>query len=167
MNDSEFSSKKAKILEPSRVLQSKVGTGKVEQQVVNRLQKRMEETKTDFEPMALEFLRELESAIENAERKLDNPKVEHYQKIANPVMQIKANASMFGYALIGELATMVLNLIENAPEFDKNTIELAYALKQALNLILVKRLKGDGGQIGASLKEEMENAAQRFKRKYI
>ncbi len=154
-----------RILDAPSDQQDKVGTGKVDKNKVEQLQQRLNNTDVDFAPMAMEFLKELEAGIKEAETNADKSKQELYQQIANPVMQLKANAAMFKYELIGELATHILNLIENAPAFDKNTIAIADGLHKALTVIVVKKMKGDGGTMGQALKGELLKAADRYVKK--
>lgn len=150
-----------KIYKASKILQSKVGSGTIERTKVAACQSAMDANKTNFEPMARQLLEQMEEAVRRAsapESDLDSLR----QTITSPVMQIKANASMFGYPLAGDLANIMLSFIENATRIDRNMLEIVDAHRKTLDILIRNRIKGDGGEVGRKMKAELLNACKRY-----
>ena len=103
--------------------------------------------------MAEEYLARLEAALAQIP---ENPA--HVKKEIQPViveiMQIKANAAMFNYSLVGTLASIVLNFLENLQTWDKDAFTIVDAHVKTLRIIVRSSMKGDGGAYGVQLTTE-------------
>jgi len=153
-----------KIYKASKILQSKVGTGLVSKEKIETCQQTITENTTDFEPMAKEFLNKLAEAI-NAAKGPQSDLQELRQSVTEPVMQLKANASMFGYTLIGEMANILLSFLESVSSIDKDMISIVEASHSTLTAVVKNKLKGDGGTGGRAMKEELMGACKRYMNK--
>lgn len=143
------------------MLQAKVGTGDVDEKKVARSQAVIESDKTDFVPMAHEFFDNLERALQAVPQKPENVK-QAIQPVIVEIMQIKANASMFNYTLVGTLAGIVLNFLENLQTWDEDTYTIVDAHLKTLRVIVSNSMKGDGGEYGHQLATELRDACQRY-----
>lgn len=153
--------KNVRTIKASRLLQAKVGIGPVDEKKIARSQKLIDENDVDFKPLAQEYLDELDRAIRAArEGKGDSKAL--IDGLIPPVMQIKANASIFGYALIGSLANVMLNFLETIDAIDKDVIEIVEAHQKTLNLIIANGMKGAGGAFGKELTTELKEACKRY-----
>lgn len=84
--------------------------------------------------------------------------------MAGCVMQLKANAAVFHYRLVGNLAQVMLGFLESLTHIDDNALEIVDAHHKTLNAIIAKQMKGDGGQHGQELQQELIRACERYKR---
>lgn len=156
-----FSDKKTNIIKANRLLQAKVGTGEIDETRIAKSQAVLEGDRTDFAPMAREFLDRLEQALQAVPDQPQNIKVV-IQPVIVEIMQIKANAAMFNYGLVGSLAGIVLNFLENLNGWDKDAHTIVEAHLKTLRLIINNGMKGDGGAYGAELTTELRDACQRY-----
>ncbi len=153
--------KRARTIKFNRLLQAKVGTGQVNEELIKKSQKLIEENTTDFAPMAKEYLNPLKDAIDAA-RKGDKENSVILQEITDPVMQLKANAAMFDYALVGNLANIMMNFLETIESIDEDVLEIVDAHYKTLVLIIGNEMKGDGGEYGQELTGELKDACKRY-----
>jgi hypothetical protein len=156
--------REAKFYKASKMLQAKVGTGVVEREKVEVCEQKIAENNTDFSPMAKQFLDKLEKAVKKAqsgEEDLSRLK----QNVTEPVMQLKANGSMFGYTLIGDLANIMLSFLENVSKLDDDIIAIIDAHHKTLSVIVHNQMSGDGGENGKAMKTELMNACKRYMEK--
>ena len=58
--------KNVRIVKANRLLQSKVGSGPVDEKKIARSQKLIDSNEVDFVPMALEYIQELEKELKKA-----------------------------------------------------------------------------------------------------
>ncbi len=156
--------REAKIYKANKMLQAKVGVGKIEKEKVEVCQQRINENNTDFEPMAKEFLDELLEAVKVAQSGKHDLQ-ELRQHVTQPVMQLKANGAMFGYTLIGDLANIMLSFLEGVSRIDDDIISIIAAHHTTLTAIVKNNMKGDGGEHGKAMKNELMSACRRYMEK--
>jgi prophage DNA circulation protein len=153
--------KSVQILKASRMLQAKTGTGNFSREVIEKSQKAIDETEVDFVPMAMAYLEQLGKSIEEVEKGADKSR-DAVESLVTPVMQIKANAAMLHYPLIGKIATIVLNFLETLQGADEDVLDIARACENTLTLIVTNRMQGDGGAEGEALQKELKDACKRY-----
>jgi len=152
---------KPKVIKANTSLQNKVGTGKIDESSIERCQSVMDNNDIDFHPVAMEFLDKLTEAIKAA-KTADIETQDTIGELTAPVMQLKANASIFKYDLIGNLANVMLSFLENIKELDKDAISIVEAHHKTLTAIILKKMVGDGGAFGKQMEEELKGACQRY-----
>ncbi len=143
------------------MLQAKVGSGEIDEKRIIKSQAIIESDKTDFAPMAEEYLTRLEAALAQIPENPAHVKRE-IQPVIVEIMQIKANAAMFNYHLVGALAGIVLNFLENLQTWDKDAFTIVDAHVKTLRIIVRSNMKGDGGAYGTQLTTELRDACQRY-----
>ncbi len=159
---------KARVIKASRILQSKVGMGQVDEQIINKCQTLIDSTDIDFGPMAQELIKDIRLATEKAKNhRTEGNDQKLINNIAAVVMQIKGQAGMFGYSLAGDLSDIMLTFLESLPSLDDHVIEIAEAHTQTLEIIFKNNLVGDGGEHGKQLREELKEACNRYFTKII
>lgn len=149
------------IYKASKMLQQKVGAGPLDEEIVKKSQKVLDENDVDFTPMGLQFLAKLETALKQATDE-SIPMKDRKQALTAPVMELKANASIFKYNLIGTLANIMLSFLESTPTLDKDAITIVDAHHKTLHMIVVKKMTGDGGQHGEIFVRELKDACARY-----
>ncbi len=154
-------SEEAKVIKANKVLQTKVGTGKLDEDLLAKCQDVMDGNNVDFEPMAKEFLDLLAAAVKEA-KSPDIEKEKAIQNMTAPVMQLKANAALFKFNLIGNLANVMLSFLESVEKLDADAIAIVEAHHKTPSAIVIKNMKGDGGTFGQQMEEELKNACKRY-----
>ncbi|MBK6895785.1 MAG: hypothetical protein IPH06_04260 [Alphaproteobacteria bacterium] len=152
-----------RIIRATNLLRSKIGTGKISPEVIQECQKVIEENDIDFSPLAREFLDSLAQTIRRT-RSREISEQQAVERMAGCVMQLKANAAVFHYRLVGNLAQVMLGFLESLTHIDDNALEIVDAHHKTLNAIIAKQMKGDGGQHGQELQQELIRACERYKR---
>ncbi len=155
---------KVKVTKADFMLQAKIGSGPLDERVVEACQKVMDRNDVDFTPLAVGFLSELEKAIEDTKKGKLKTK-EAVKAMTSPVMQLKANAATFRYELIGNLANVMLSFLESIKSLDEDVISIVEAHQKTLSAILAKKMKGQGGEPGKQLEDELKDACKRYFRR--
>lgn len=144
-------------------LMSRVGVGALDPIIIDRTQKIIDNNEIDFAPLARKYLDDLRQELDLI-KTTDHFSLRHLQEISAPVMQIKANARIFKYDRLGDLAAVMLNFIENLKEVDENVIKIINAHDRSLRLLIEKEMTGDGGAIGENFQKELEDVCARYTR---
>lgn len=152
------------IIKASRILQAKVGSGEMDNEKISKSQTLLDADKTDFVPIAHEIIKRLETALQNVPATPVNIK-QAIQPVTVEAMQIKGNAAMFHYKLVGILASIVLDFLENLDGWDEDAHTIVDAHLQTLRAIMNNRMEGDGGEYGQRLTAELRDACQRYANK--
>ncbi len=157
--------KKARFYPASDNLRQKMGTGGIDPQVLERAEQQFAQAEKDYLPLAAGIFKKLETAIAevSAEKIGERDAIE---RIAGPVMELKATGGMFGYALISEIAAVALDFLENVDAPDKDVMDIVKIHQRSLNAILTSRIKGQGGKEGLALSRELQAACQRYYTKH-
>lgn len=149
------------VIKASFDLQKKVGTGPIDESAVKLSQSLIDSNGVDFGPLAFIILQKLKDALEQA----GNPSISFddlKESFIKPVMELKANAGMFGYDLVGELAGIMLGFLEHIKIMDRDAIEIVRAHHTSLHMIVSRKMSGDGGTIGKALIAELNQACDRY-----
>lgn len=158
--------KETRIVKANHLLQAKVGIGSIDEKKVARSQKVMDKMAVDFPEMGLNYLDKLALAVADARTAMKDPATinarRHIQAMTEPVMQIKGNAGMFHFALVGALANVMLNFLETLDHIDKDVIEIVDAHHKTLKLLIGNNMQGDGGDYGRQLESELKDACRRY-----
>ncbi len=142
-------------------LQNKTGKGCVNPHLVENSQSIIENTPLDFTPVMKTFLEEFKKSIDAAQNlNISNRKI--VEDIIFPVMQIKANARIFKYDLVGDLSAIILSFLERAHQVDSLILEILHAQHKTISHLVENNMKGNGDKLGASLKAELQDACNRY-----
>lgn len=153
--------KKVNVIKASYDLQKKVGQGPIDDATIKFSQTLIDSNGVDFGPLALLILQRLKDALDqagNAGVSFDDLK----ELFIKPVMELKANAAIFHYDLVGELAAIMLGFLENIKIMDSDAIEIVRAHHTSLHMIVTRKLTGDGGEAGKALVNELKHACDRY-----
>ena len=155
------------IMKASRLLQAQLGTGSIDVTKIEKGQKIIESNKVDFIPLAQKILDEMDAAL--AKARVYQPEARPMpllEQIGACVMQLKGNGAMFGYSLISDLAGIVLNFIESIKKLDDDALDICEAHHMTIKHLIGSRIKGDGGELGVKLREELNDAFRRYFARY-
>lgn len=154
-----------KIISPRPILKEKVGTGGFAANSVQNAELVIARNDTDFAPYARGFLTALGLAIAEARLRKRRDR-EVIKTLLKPAMELKANGTTFKYALVTDVADILLNFLEDLDTLNDDALDIADIHHKALGVIITNHLSGDGGTQGATLSNELYSACQRYARKY-
>lgn len=152
---------KTKIIKANYRLQQKVGSGPLDPRAVLKSQQAIDNNTVDFAPIGLAILTKMQQAAELGK----NPAVSAKDvktAITAPVMELKAHAALFHYSLIGNLANVMLNFLEAIQEIDNDVLDIIRAHHDTLHMIIVREIRGGGGDSGRALIAELQQACDRY-----
>ncbi len=153
---------KARVITASRILQTKAGRGKIDDHKIRACQDALAQKTSDFKPVAIEFLDQLEIALENAAQSEEGDLDTHKAKIFKPVFDLKASAKMFKYDLVTIMTNIMVDFLERIKTLDQDAVEIVRAHHKTLTLIVLKKMSGTGGDSGKALAKELQSACARY-----
>lgn len=151
----------AEIIKANHLLQAKVGMGQIPDDVLARSQSLLEKNNFNFKPIAQQFLKQFRSGLDIANTEVYSNR-KSIERLIDPVMQIKANARIFKYNLLGDLASIMLNFLEGMNELDEDAMAIVEAHYSTLSRMISDELNGDGGPSGSSFEAELQAACKRY-----
>lgn len=157
-----MSSGDVKVFKASDNLSKKAGTGSVDIQKLAASEKVMEETGFDFVSFAKDNLVTLREEISKAKQETNINKEELVEALTAPVMQLKSSAATYGYDLVGELTNIMLGFLERVDQADDKVLGIIDAHQTTIFAILSNNMKGDGGEQGAMLKQELQDVCKKY-----
>jgi hypothetical protein len=166
MNDIHFNQprrRKAEFMVPPNILKTKVGSGGLSEEILNKAQALLEEHTVEFTPLASVYLESLHEGIEIAKGHTAHDQIEPViAKMLYPAMQLKANGAMFHYDLITDIAEKLIYFLEVIEEPDIEAVEIILAFYTTMKAIMQGKITGSGGEHGQSLLIALNNACLRY-----
>ncbi len=159
--DTDQPKKTFKLYKADKSLQAKTNTVFLDEKAIERAQHVIESNKVDFAPLAQEYLDDLEQAIKTAKTGEQTDK-KIIQDLTAPVMQLKANAVIFHYTLVGNLANIMLGFMEHVKTLDNDAISIITSYHQTIKAIIKNKMTGDGGDSGQAMALELKAACKRY-----
>ena len=157
--------KKPTFIKPPNTLKKKVGEGGIPAYILKQCQNYLESSPVDFTPYGHRYLEQLKEikakAVKNG-LSLDDI----HQDLVNIIMQLKSNGSMFHYQLVSMISDVMLRFLEHAKKLDQDFIDICMVYTSVLEIVLNKKLRGNGGSEGYALTQELHNACLRYYAKH-
>jgi hypothetical protein len=155
--------RKAELITPPNILKEKVGSGGLDETVLVKAQAMLESNTVDFAPIATMLLDSLGEAIQKVTSGTltGEPAIE---AMIYPAMQLKAQGTMFHYALVTDISDTLVNFLETVSIVDKDVLDIVSAHRKAIAATVTGRIKGDGGKTGADLRNALLDACNRYYR---
>lgn len=157
----------AEFIKPPNMLKTKVGSGGLGDEILDRAQDLLENNTVDFQPLAEMYLSTLMKGIELAkEADPDDDQEYVISRMLYPGMQLKANGGMFHYPLVTRIADKLIQFLEVIEHADIEAIEIVMAFHTTIRAVVMGRVSGDGGKHGAELMRALNDACMRYFDKY-
>jgi len=151
----------AQLIVPPRKLKEKVGSGGLDKSIIVRAQHLLESNTIDFKPIGSHLLRALDQAIQDVRSGKLRGKAA-LQNLLYPVMELKAQGTMFHYPLITDISDTLIHFLEARTEINDDVLTLVGGYKMAATAIFSRGLKGSGGTAGNELRTALTDAYNRF-----
>jgi len=148
---------------PENILKRKVGSGGLDETILQRAQELLETNTVDFTAQGQRYLMSLREGIRMAETQSNRFEAEILlTTIIHPAIQLKANGTMFGYPLLTRIADLMIRFIEVLDDLDQDVLDIFDGFRVAFNAVIIGHIKGDGGQEGKDLYTALHDACQRY-----
>ena len=155
----------AKYHNPPNVLRQKCGIGGMPEELIQKAENFIQDNKFDFKPIAVDIMGRFKDVLAKA-KKAGTKDKKLIDKVAEPIMELKANGDMFRFSLLTDVAEILLNFLENIHELDDDSFNVIEAHKNTLEVILKNDLRGSGGSEGHALSRELYAACKRYYMKH-
>lgn len=147
-------------------LRNKVGTGGLDQNILEKAQALIDNNSIDFTSSAQRYLTALREGVRLLQTQRHRFETDGLlATIAQPAMQLKANGAMFGFPLVTKIADLLIHFIEVLDRIDDEAIDVIRGFGTALNAVIVGNIRGNGGNEGNDLYQALEDACQRYFKK--
>lgn len=153
----------AEFIKPPNMLKAKVGSGGLNEAILDRAQKLLEQNTYDFAPLADIYLNSMMKGIIRGrapEKDDDNELL--IANILYPCAQLKANGGMFHYPLVTKIADRLVQFLEVIETLDKESLEIAEAFHTTMKVVINGKVKGNGGKQGTDLLDALHEACMRY-----
>ncbi len=158
----------AEFINVPNILKAKVGSGGLNDKIIERAQDLLESHAKEFTPLAEIYLSRMKEGIDNAKAKeinADNLE-ELIKNIILPCVQLKSNGAMFNYPLVTTIAGKFVQFMEVVDRLDKPTLDIATAFYATIKIVVAGKINGDGGVQGKALVDELNNVCLRYFEKH-
>ena len=137
---------------PNNLLKAKTGSGKVklDTDAIQRAESAIEKIGQDFPNRAQTDLDEMEKAL-GAARQNPQQQEDYLMQIFRRAMELKGQGGSFGYDLITQVGDSLKKFTEGRSEAKTRDIEIIAAHVNAMRVVMVKDIRGDGGEIGQAI----------------
>lgn len=164
--NAHFTQKKQRdiqLIQPDAGLKGKVGHGGLNQNILEKAQTIIDENTIDFIPVAMRDLSTLQEALKIVKSQRDKHETNSLIAILGiPVMQLKANGSMFGYPLITKISSLMIRFLETIDTLDNDTFDVLSGFLTSFNAVLIGNIRMDDPTgAGDDLYNALEDACQR------
>lgn len=159
-NDNTGSKKARSIMKATRMLQARVGAGKIKPEKIDKAQSRVEAIRgrMDLKPFADEHMADIKTCMERL--KAGDSAADVTDEIARSIMKFKGNIGIFSDGPFISLAILMLNWVESVETIDSDVMDVLQGYYVTLDQIFSGKLK-DKKMIEIIIKE-MESACQRY-----
>lgn len=162
-SEQKLTAAKARFISPPNKIKQKVGSGGINEALIERAQYHIETAEVEYAPEAEKHLSAISDMIAAFKNKPEPPSPE---QMIIPVMQLKGSGGMFQYQLVSDVADIALNFLEGLTRLNDASLDVIQAHLHTIRIIMTHKLRGDGGKEGFSLIKELENACKRYHSKY-
>ena len=171
MNDKQHFSQRprrsAEFIKPPNMLKTKVGSGGLGDDILDKAEDLLQNNTVDFQPLAEMYLASLMKGIELA-KEVDPDDDQEYviSRMLYPGMQLKANGGMFHYPLVTRISDKLIQFLEVIERVDIEVVEIVMAFHTTIRAVVMGRVSGDGGRHGNELMRALNDACTRYFDKY-
>jgi hypothetical protein len=158
---SQTTVKKPRFIKPPNTLKMKVGSGGINEKLLNQAQHLIETNTLEFTPYAQGFLQNFSNAVRAAQAHSADFKTSTDPMII-AMMKLKSSGGMFQYPLLSDVAAVALDFLEDISELNTDVFEVLLAHEKTIKIIIDGQIKGSGGPEGKALAKELKQACKRY-----
>lgn len=159
LNENDFTP--GKLVVPENNLKQKVGNGGFSAAVLAKAQDNLDKNDIDFRPMATEYATSLGGILKDIRGGAIKPE-EAIDAIMFPVMQLRAQGSLFKYASITKISHILIDCLETVKTTDKEVLDIVEAYKKSIQAMVALQLKDDSNPAVKELCTALGDACGRY-----
>lgn len=160
--------RRAEFITPPNTLKLKAGSGGLDEKIIEKAQKLIDDSNVDFLPIGQRYLTSLQEGLRLTESKRGT--IEDETLIATmlyPAMQLKANGGMFKYPMVTSVATKLILFLEHIREPDVDALDIINGFSNSLQAImLLGESAPEISEHGEDLTLALDEACERYFEKY-
>lgn len=160
--------RKAEFIVPPNTLKMKAGSGGLDEKIIEKAQKMIDNSGVDFIPIGQRYLVALNEGIrltESRRRELDDEAL--IATMLYPAMQLKANGGMFKYPLVTTVAARLIRFLENIKEPNDDAMDIINGFATSLQAIMLMGEKhSEVAEHGNELTAALDEACDRYFERY-
>lgn len=160
--------RRAEFITPPNALKNKVGSGGLDEKIIEKAQRMIEDSGVDFLPIGQRYLSALLEGMRLSESKrgqIDNEAL--IATMLYPAMQLKANGGMFGYPMITSVAARLILFLEHLPEPNPDAMDIINGFYNAMQAImLIGESASSMTEHGEDLSQALDEACAKFFERY-
>ena len=137
---------------PDTLTKAKTGSGRVKPdgKAIQRAEAAIKKIGEDFPKWAQDDLEEMDKALAAARTDPDQQE-EYFMRIFRRAMELKGQGGSFGYDLISQVGDSLKKFTESRSEASPRDVEIIAAHVNAMRIVMVEDIKGDGGAVGQAI----------------
>ncbi len=141
---------------PNTLMKAKTGRGRVtpDTQAIERAEAAIKTIGDDFATWAQSDLDELDKALAAA-RKNPDQQEDYITEIFRRAMELKGQGGSFGYDLISQVGDSLKKFTDSRSEANPRDVEIIAAHVDAMRVVMVEDIKGDGGDVGRAIVDSL------------
>ncbi len=157
----------AEFLDPPNFLKRKAGSGGIPQHLLDKGEGFIKENDIDFIPFAKDHIKHIKAyAKELKTAKNKTAEQQYFDGITENVMRLKAHGGMFGYDIMSAVSDITLNCLELTKTINDDLYQIIDAHNNSIELVIATKLRGNGGDQGKAIVNELRKATVRYHKKY-
>ena len=161
LNENNFTP--GKLVVPENNLKQKVGNGGFSATTLAKAQDNLDKNDIDFRPMATEYAMSLGGIIKDIRAGTIKPD-EAIDAIMFPVMQLRAQGSLFKYPSITKISHILIDCLETVKATDKEILDIIDAYKKSVQAMIALQLKDDTNPAVKELCTALGDACGRYEK---
>ena len=159
--------RKAEFITPPNTIKQKVGSGGLSEEILERAEELLENYAVDFLPLAEIYLDNLMKGIRVCQNPPPGQSAEYLiSTMLYPGMQLKANGGMFHYPLVTVMADKLIQFLEVIETPDDKAVEIVIAFHATIKMVVQARIQGEPNAKGRSLVKALNEACERYFKKF-
>jgi len=135
------------LIELPNTLKDKVGSGGFDPIALRRADVVIEEMGEQYEAR----LQAEVAALDEEYRAMRRANAIDGQRLFEAAHRLRGEAGTFGYPLVSAIGNTLARYLDQRPKMDAAACEIVESHVNALRAVVVRKVKGDGGEIGAQL----------------
>lgn len=161
LNENSFTL--GKLVVPENTLKQKVGNGGFNETVLAKAQDNLDKNDIDFRPMATEYLTLLNDVLKGIKSGELLPE-EEIDQIMFPVMQLRAQGSLFKYPSITKISHILIDCLETIKVTDRDVLDIIEAYKKSGQAMIALQIKDENNKAAKELCDALAGACARYEK---